>query len=73
VLLSEAHAFSVREKSDEANELENTGEPGRTRTCNPLLHPEMLCSWLFKHFLASCITVLHGVQHGFVPKLVPIF
>ena len=34
-----------------------SGEPGRTRTCNPLLNPEMLCSWFFKHFLASCLTV----------------
>jgi hypothetical protein len=28
-----------------------------TRTFNPLLNPEMLCSWFFKHFLASSITV----------------
>jgi hypothetical protein len=47
------------------------GEPGRTRTCNPLLNPEMLCSWLFKHFLASYLTVLGGVRQGFVPKVVP--
>src|SRR6516162_5074331 len=46
-------------------------EPGRTRTCNPLLNPEMLRSWLFKHFLASCITVFDGVRQGFVPKVVP--
>jgi hypothetical protein len=50
-----------------------SGEPGRTRTCNPLLNPEMLCSWFFKHFLASYMTVLHGVRHGSVPKLVPRF
>src|SRR5215467_4342403 len=47
------------------------GEPGRTRTCNPLLNPEILCSWLSKHFLASSITVFDGVRHGFVPKVVP--
>jgi len=41
------------------------------RTCNPLLNPEMLCSWFFKHFLASYITVFHGVWQGFVPRLVP--
>ncbi len=35
----------------------SSGEPGRTRTSNPLLVPEMLCSCLFKHFLASRITV----------------
>src|SRR5262249_14325912 len=29
-----------------------TGEPLRTRSCNPLLNPEALCSWFFKHFLA---------------------
>jgi len=48
-----------------------TGEPGRTRTFNPLLVPEILCSWLFKHFLASYITVFHGVRQSFVPKVVP--
>jgi hypothetical protein len=45
--------FLVSEKSGEANILKTSGEPGRTRTCNPLLNPEMLCSWFFKHFLAS--------------------
>ena len=49
--------FFVSEKSEEANSLKSNGEPGRTRTSNPLLNPEMLCSWFFKHFLASCITV----------------
>jgi hypothetical protein len=34
--------------------IEIIGEPGRTRTCNPLLIPETLCSWFCKHFLASC-------------------
>ncbi len=29
--------------------------------------------WFFKHFLASCIKVFHGVWRGFVPKLVPRF
>src|SRR6516225_8311362 len=47
------------------------GEPGRTRTCNPLLNPEMLCSSFFKHFLASHIMVFDGVRRGFVPKVVP--
>jgi len=49
----------------------NSGEPGRTRTSNPLLNPEMLCSWFFKHFLASQIMVFDGVGRGFVPKVVP--
>jgi hypothetical protein len=49
--------FLVSEKSDEANLLKRDGEPGRTRTCNPLLNPEMLCSWFLKHFLASSIIV----------------
>jgi hypothetical protein len=63
--------FVVSNKSGGANLLKNNGDPGRTRTCNPLLNPEMLCSWFFKHFLASYITILHGVRHGSVPKLVP--
>ena len=29
--------FFVSEKSDEANSLKTDGEPGRTRTCNPLI------------------------------------
>jgi integrase len=29
--------FFVSEKSDEANSLKTSGEPGRTRTCNPLI------------------------------------
>jgi hypothetical protein len=29
--------FFVSEKSDEANLLKASGEPGRTRTCNPLI------------------------------------
>jgi hypothetical protein len=28
--------FFVAEKLDEANSLQTSGEPGRTRTCNPL-------------------------------------
>ncbi len=52
---------------------ENVGEPGRTRTSNPLVTPEMLCSWFFMHFLVSCITVFYGVRQGFVPKLGPNF
>jgi hypothetical protein len=38
-----------------------------------LLNLETLCSWLFLHFRASCITVFHGVWQGFVPKVVPRF
>jgi len=29
--------FFISEKSDEANLLKTSGEPGRTRTCNPLI------------------------------------
>jgi integrase len=36
--------FLVSEKSDEANLLKRSGEPPRTRTWNPLITPEMLCS-----------------------------
>ena len=43
------------------------------RTFSPLLNLETLCSWFFKHFLASCIAVFHGVWPGFVPELVPRF
>jgi len=39
--------FFISEKSEEAKSLEISGEPGRTRTCNPLINPETLCSWLF--------------------------
>jgi hypothetical protein len=60
------------EGSEESAELiEKISEPGRTRTCNPLMTPELLCSWLFKHFLASSITVYWGLRQGSVPRLVP--
>src|SRR6266852_952457 len=34
--------FFVSEKSDEAKSLKTTGEPGRTRTCNPLIKSQLL-------------------------------
>jgi integrase len=34
--------FFVSEKSDEANWLKTDGEPGRTRTCNPLIKSQLL-------------------------------
>jgi len=34
--------FFVSEKSDEANLLKTDGEPGRTRTCNPLIKSQLL-------------------------------
>jgi integrase len=34
--------FFVSEKSDEANLLKASGEPGRTRTCNPLIKSQLL-------------------------------
>ena len=34
--------FFVSEKSDEANSLKTNGEPGRTRTCNPLIKSQLL-------------------------------
>ena len=34
--------FFVSEKSDEANSLKADGEPGRTRTCNPLIKSQLL-------------------------------
>jgi integrase len=34
--------FLVSEKSDEANSLKRDGEPGRTRTCNPLIKSQLL-------------------------------
>ena len=69
----------VNKKSDKSQLIENkeqderSGEPRRTRTSNPLITPETLCSWLFLHFLARCTTVFHGVWQGFVPKVVPNF
>src|SRR5437016_4565839 len=66
-------SLQFRRRSEFRKSRGNDGEPGRTRTSNPLLSPETLCSWLFLHFHASCITVSHGVWQGFVPKLVPRF
>ncbi len=34
--------FFVSEKSEEANSLKTDGEPGRTRTCNPLIKSQLL-------------------------------
>ena len=34
--------FFVSEKSTEANILKTSGEPGRTRTCNPLIKSQLL-------------------------------
>jgi hypothetical protein len=34
--------FFVSEKSDEAKLLKSNGEPGRTRTCNPLIKSQLL-------------------------------
>jgi Phage integrase family len=53
--------FFVSEKSHEAKLLKISGEPGRTRTYNPLISAETLCSWLFLHFLARRSTVFDGV------------
>jgi hypothetical protein len=39
--------FSVSKKSDEANSLKRLGEPGRTRTSNPLISPGMSQSFVF--------------------------
>ena len=37
--------FLVSEKSDEAKSLNNLGEPGRTRTSNPLIKSSILDCW----------------------------
>jgi hypothetical protein len=34
--------FFVLKKLDEANSLKTSGEPGRTRTCNPLIKSQLL-------------------------------
>ena len=34
--------FLVSEKSDDSNLLKTGGEPGRTRTCNPLIKSQLL-------------------------------
>jgi integrase len=34
--------FFISEKLDEANSLKTSGEPGRTRTCNPLIKSQLL-------------------------------
>ena len=38
-----AHYF-VSEKSEEPNSLKTDGEPGRTRTCNPLISTDLVSS-----------------------------
>ncbi len=39
--------FFVSEKPDEANPLKSNGEPGRTRTCNPLISRGMSQCFVF--------------------------
>jgi hypothetical protein len=34
--------YFVSEKTEEANQLNVSGEPGRTRTCNPLIKSQLL-------------------------------
>ena len=34
--------FFVSEKSNETNLFKNNGDPGRTRTCNPLIKSQLL-------------------------------
>ena len=34
--------FFVSEKENESNLLKTSGEPGRTRTCNPLIKSQLL-------------------------------
>ena len=36
--------YFISEKLDEAKSLKISGEPGRTRTCNPLFSTDLLCS-----------------------------
>jgi hypothetical protein len=35
--------FFVSEKSDQGKSLKSNGEPGRTRTSNPLIKSQLLC------------------------------
>jgi hypothetical protein len=63
---------SVAQKSHQP---ENVGEPGRTRTCNPLLNPEMLLvlqgfPCVMKHGLARYLALFcaHACSQIFCPK-----
>jgi hypothetical protein len=53
--------FFVSEKSGEANSLKGSGEPGRTRTSNPLFPTRLLSSLFFCPLAASYSTVLGGI------------
>jgi hypothetical protein len=61
--------FLVSEKSDESNSLKINGEPGRTRTCNPLI--SRVCrSPLFSSFFLCLTSRLSTVFGGFCSHLV---
>jgi hypothetical protein len=49
--------FFVSEKSEEANSLKSSGEPGRTRTSNPLISSGMSQSFVFLLFPVSSMSV----------------
>jgi len=49
--------FFVSEKSDEAKLLKSLGEPGRTRTSNPLISRGMSQCFVFKLFPVSYMSV----------------
>ena len=51
--------FFVSEKSDEANSLKTSGEPGRTRTCNPLIKSEWVLRCTKLHETVSSLTFMY--------------
>jgi hypothetical protein len=40
--------FFLSENPDEANPLKRLGEPGRNRTCNPLIKSQLLCQLSYR-------------------------
>jgi hypothetical protein len=53
--------FSVSEKSEGANSLKRDGEPGRTRTSNPLIKSSY---WLFCLHLETLVSLGFSANHS---------
>jgi Phage integrase family len=58
--------FFVNQKSDESNSLKTSGEPGRTRTSNPLIKSELLC-----YAMSFSFCTLRGLRVAFCTNFAP--
>jgi hypothetical protein len=58
--------FFVSEKSGDAKLLKTSGEPGRTRTCNPLIKSSYSGSWQHLDLLVS-LGFSANVSHRYKP------